>query len=75
MCDNIQSHSLRPNVCCLKVCGTGAYDLKDRMQGCFTGVTSMEHFRAGIIRHSRDVLMVGEVGLHMARTSEHSGMV
>ena len=58
MCDNVQSHSLSPNVCFLRVCGTGAYDLKDRMQGRFTGVTLMEHLRAGIIRHSRDVLMV-----------------
>ena len=58
MCDNVQSHSLSPNVCLLRVRGTGAYDLKDRMQGRFTGVTLMEHLRAGIIRHSRDVLMV-----------------
>ena len=58
MCDNVQSHSLSPNVCFLRVRGTGAYDLKDRMQGRFTGVTLMEHLRAGIIRHSRDVLMV-----------------
>jgi hypothetical protein len=58
MCDNVQSHSLSPNVCFLRVCGTGAYDLKGRMQGRFTGVTLMEHLRAGIIRHSRDVLMV-----------------
>ena len=58
MCGNVQSHSLSPNVCFLRVRGTGAYDLKDRMQGRFTGVTLMEHLRAGIIRHSRDVLMV-----------------
>ena len=64
MCDNVQSHSLSPNVCFLRVRGTGAYDLKDRMQGRFTGVTLMEHLRAGIIRHSRDVLMVARSIAH-----------